>query len=120
MRNRELAVVLLLAFAGWAFCGAVMWIGMAVTSLMNALIIHAVGAAIIFFLISLVYFERPHYMTPIQTAVIFTVFVVLMDIFVVSLFINRNFDMFKSIIGTWLVFVLIFISTYLTGRHVTR
>ncbi|MCW3974868.1 MAG: hypothetical protein NWE86_01310 [Candidatus Bathyarchaeota archaeon] len=117
---KKTAIILVLAFVGWALCGAIMGIGMAVTSLMNTLIIHAVGATIIFALLSLFYFKKYNYTTPLQTAIIFTFFVVLMDIFVVSLLINKNFDMFKSILGTWLVFALIFISTYLTGRYVTK
>jgi hypothetical protein len=117
---KKTAIILVLAFVGWTLCGAIMGIGMTVTSLMNTLIIHAIGAAIIFALLSLLYFKKFSYTTPLQTAVIFTVFVVLMDIFVVSLLINKNFEMFKSILGTWLVFALIFISTYLTGRYVTK
>jgi hypothetical protein len=31
----------------------------------------------------------------------------------------RSFDMFTSLIGTWIPFALIFASTYLTGRVVS-
>jgi hypothetical protein len=33
--------------------------------------------------------------------------------------INRSFEMFTSLLGTWIPFALIFFSTYLTGSAVT-
>jgi len=97
-----------------------MGIGMGVTSLENTLIIHAIGAPIIFVIISLVYFEKFNYTTLLQTAIAFVSFAVFMDVFVVSLLINKSFEMFASILGTWIPLALIFISTYLTGLYVMR
>ncbi len=88
--------------------------------MMNTLILHAIGAPIIFALISLLYFTKFNYSSPLQTAIIFVTFVVLMDFFVVALFIEKSLEMFASPLGTWIPFVLIFISTYLTGRYVTN
>ncbi|MGB3716971.1 MAG: hypothetical protein WA996_21325 [Candidatus Promineifilaceae bacterium] len=84
------------------------------------MIIHAIGAPIVFAAVSWVYFTRFHYTTPLQTAISFVSIVILLDFFVVSLLINGNFDMFASFLGTWLVFALIFISTYLTGSYLDR
>lgn len=84
----------------------------------NALIVHAVGAPIFFTIVSLSYFRRFSYTTPLQTAILFVGFVILMDLFVVALLVLRNFEMFTSVLGTWIPFSLIFISTYLTGRLV--
>jgi hypothetical protein len=42
--------------------------------------------------------------------------VVIMDVFVVALLIQRKFTMFRSVLGTWLPFALIFASTYIVGR----
>jgi len=53
--------------------------------------------------------------TPLQTAIVFITFVFGMDFFVVALLINRSLEMFTSLLGTWLPFVLIFTSTWLTG-----
>jgi hypothetical protein len=39
-----------------------------------------------------------------------------MDLFIVALLIEKSFAMFKSILGTWLPFTLIFLATYFTGR----
>lgn len=112
--------VLVLAFVGWAICAAIIGIGMTVSSQMNALIAHAIGAPIVFALISLFYFKRLRYTTPLQTAVIFLAFVILMDFFVVAFAIMRSFEMFTSALGTWIPFVLIFLSTYATGMYVAK
>jgi hypothetical protein len=117
---KKIVIILVLAFVGWFLCGAIMWIGMAVTSMMNTLILHVIGAPIIFALISLLYFTKFNYTTPLQTAIIFVAFAVLMDFFVVALLIEKSLGMFASPLGTWIPFALMFISTYLTGRYVTK
>lgn len=115
MNFKKIASILVFAFIGWALCGATMWIGMAVWSLQTALIAHAVGAPIIFGVISLIYFKRFNYTTPLQTALIFVGFVITFDFFVVALLINNSLEMFASLLGTWIPFALIFASTYLVG-----
>ncbi len=108
-------IILIHAFIGWGLCGAIMGIGSALTSIENTLIIHAIGAPIIFAIISLIYFKKFNYTTPLQTAIAFVAFVIFMDFFLVALFIEKSFEMFRSPLGTWIPFALIFISTYLTG-----
>lgn len=118
MNLQKAAVILAHAFVGWALCAATMGIGMAVTSLETTLIVHAIGAPIFFSLISLIYFTKFNYTTPLSTAVIFITFVVFMDFFLVAMVINRSFEMFTSPLGTWIPFALIFASTWLTGTFV--
>jgi len=113
-------VILIFAFIGWALCAAVMGIGMKTTSRNRALIIHAIAAPIIFIGLSLIYFSFFNFTTPLATAIIFVVFIILMDIIVVALLINKSFEMFKSIIGTWIPFILIFTATYLTGLYLIK
>ena len=120
MNVGKIITVLVHAFVGWALCAATMGIGMSTTTLENALIIHAIAAPIFFMLVSLVYFKTYNYTTPLQTAIIFVAFVIVMDFFVVALLINRSLDMFASLLGTWIPFALIFASTYLTGWCVLR
>ncbi len=107
--------VLAFAFVGWAICGAIMGIGRAVTSLENTLVIHAIAVPIVFGLLALIYFEQFDYTTPLQTALTFLAFVVFMDVFVIALFVEKSFAMFTSLLGTWVPFALIFLSTYFTG-----
>ena len=114
------AIIGLHAFVGWALCTASMALGMATTTIENALIIHAVAAPIIFTAVSLVYFRRFDYTSPLPTAAIFVGFVIFMDLFVVAMIVLGNFEMFASLLGTWIPFSLIFASTYVTGTFIQR
>ena len=67
----KIITVLFHAFVGWALCAARMGIGMATTSIENSLIIHAIGAPIFFIVVSLIYFKKFNYTTPLRTAIIF-------------------------------------------------
>jgi hypothetical protein len=116
----KIAIILAHAFAGWALCFAAIGIGMAVTSLQTALVFHAIAAPVIFAFVSLVYFRKFSYSSPLQTAIIFTAYVIAMDLFIVAMLINRSFEMFTSLLGTWIPFALIFTSTCLTGSLLLR
>jgi len=113
-------IILAHAFVGWAFCAAIMGVGMAVMSMKATLITHAIGGPLGFAVISLFYFKKFTHTTPLSTALIFVGFVVFMDVFVVALLIEKSFQMFASILGTWLPFALIFIATYITGLFVKK
>ena len=117
---KKIIIILIHAMIGWTICGVIMGIGMAVTSLETTLIIHAIGAAIIFAVISFIYFRKYNYTTPLQTAITFVALVIFMDVFIVALLIEKSFEMFTSILGTWIPFVLIFVSTYVTGLLVKK
>jgi hypothetical protein len=120
MNIRKIIIILIHALVGWVLCAATMGIGMSVTSIENTLILHAVGAPIFFALVSLLYFSKFNFTSPFQTALIFLVFVMVIDFFLVALVINQSLDMFTSLLGTWIPFALIFTSTWLTGWAVTR
>jgi hypothetical protein len=119
-RVRRGAVVFLHAFTGWVLCAATMGVGMATMSLQTTLVVHAVLAPVFFTALSILYFKRFNYTNPLQTAIIFLLFVVLVDFFVVALLINRSLEMFTSPLGTWVPFGLIFLSTYITGLIVVK
>ncbi len=118
LSRSQVVAVLSLALLGWALCGAIMFVGMEITSIETTLIAHAIGAPVIFSAISWFYFTRLNYTSPLRTAVVFTLTVVFMDFFLVALVINRSLEMFQSLLGTWIPFGLIFLSTYLTGMAV--
>jgi len=111
----KVLIILAHAFVGWLLCAATMGIGMTVATLQTALVVHAVGAPVFFTAVSLVYFSRFAFTAPFPTALIFVGFVVVVDFFVVGLLVNRSLAMFGSALGTWIPFVLIFGSTFLTG-----
>lgn len=120
MNASKIAILLAHAFAGWMLCAATMGIGIAVTSLDTALIVHAIAAPVFFAIVSQIYFRKFNYTSPLQTAAIFVTFVVAMDFFVVAMLINRSFEMFTSLLGTWIPFALIFASTYLAGLLIVK
>jgi hypothetical protein len=121
MNNGTKTLIFLIhALVGWGLCGAVIGIGRSVTSMENTLILHALAVPLIFSVLSLVYFRFFHFTTPIQTATLFTAFAILMDVFVIAMFVEKSFAMFASILGTWIPFGLIFTSTFLVGSWVMK
>lgn len=95
-----------------------MFVGMATIDMQTTLILHAIGAPIIFGALSWIYHTRFRYTSPIQTGVLFLSIVMLTDFFLVALVINKSLEMFAGLLGTWIPFGLIFLSTYLTGTIV--
>ena len=120
MNFKKLVIILAHAFVGWVLCAATMGIGMAITAEQNALIIHAIGAPVFFAVVSLVYFKKFNYTTPLRTAIIFVSFVIAVDFLVVALLFLKSLKMFASLLGTWIPFALIFASTWMTGLNTMR
>ena len=120
MQIKKPVIILAFGLVGWVLCGAIIWIGMAFMPMEDTLIMHAIGAPIIFGVISAIYFKAFNYTTPLRTAIVFVSVVVFMDVFLVALIIERSFAMFASLIGTWIPWALIFTSTYLTGLYATK
>ncbi len=120
MPAKSVLILLLHALAGWVLCDATMGIGMAVTTLPTALIVHAVAAPIFFAGVSAVYFRRFHFTSPLATATVFLLFVMVVDFLFVALVVNRSLAMFQSALGTWIPFALIFASTWVTGSLIRR
>ena len=120
MKVGRVFIILLHAFVGWLLCAAVMVIGPQMMSMQTTLIVHAIAAPVFFFVISIFYHRKFTYTSPFQTALIFTGFVIFMDVFLVALIIQGSFEMFASVIGTWGPFALIFVVAYLTGITVKK
>src|SRR5271157_2502677 len=102
MNIKRIVILLLHAFAGWLLCAATMAIGMALTTLQTALVVHAIAAPVFFGVLSLLYFWKFHYAGPLATATVFVGFVMSVDFFVVGLLINKSLSMFSSVLGTWI------------------
>jgi len=116
---KKVVIIVTHGFAGWLLCGATVGIGFTLTTEHTALIVHAIAAPIIFGVISLNYFRRFKYTTPIVTAFLFLGVTIFLDFFLAGLLIQGNLVMFTSILGTWLPFGLIFLSTYVVGKFAT-
>ena len=120
MNSKKIIIVLIHAFIVWALCGATIGIGRSFMTMDLTLVIHAIGAPIFAALVSLFYYEKFNFTTPIQTALFFLLFVIVMDAGLVAPVFEKSYVMFKSILGTWIPFALIFLSTYITGIIVKR
>ena len=70
LSRSQIATILFLGLLGWALCGAIMFVGMSVTTLEITLIVHAIGAPVIFSAISWFTFAKLRYTTPLFTAVV--------------------------------------------------
>jgi ABC-type polysaccharide/polyol phosphate export permease len=119
-RRKKIGTILIHAFIGWALCAATMGIGMATMIVQNALIVRVIGAPVFFTIISRVYFKLYNFTSPLITGLVFVGFVMLVDFFEVALVIYRSLDMFTDLLGTWIPFTLIFLSTYLTGLFIEK
>jgi hypothetical protein len=117
---KQWCIILAHAFMGWAICAVIMGVGMAVTTMPTTLILHAILGPFGFMILSIIYFKIFNYTKPLPTAMIFISFIIFMDAFIVALLILKNFTMFKSVLGTWLPFTLIFLVTYFTGRMIQK
>ncbi len=113
----KLLIILIYAFIGWTILGVILAIGRAVAPELLALIIHAIAAPIVFAVVTTYYFKRYDFTTPLETALLFVAFVILMNFFVVALIIYRSLAMFGNVLETWIPFILIFISVYYIGQH---
>ncbi len=111
----DIVIVLAHALVGWAVCGAIMGIARKRTTIERALVIHAIGAPVAFGLLSVLYFGVFGHCSPLGAAATFVGVVIAMDAGVVAPFLEKSFDMFKSPLGTWVPFGLIFVTTYLVG-----
>ena len=112
---KKIIIVIIHAFVVWALCGATIAVGRSITTMGTILIIHAIVAPIFAFIVSLFYYKKFNYTTPIWTAIIFLLVVIAMDAGLVAPVFEKSYDMFRSMLGTWIPFTLIFLSTYITG-----
>jgi hypothetical protein len=117
---KKTIIVLIHAFILWALCGATIAIGRSITTMELTLIIHAIGAPIFAFIVAMVYYKKFNYTSPIWTAFIYLLFVIVMDAGLVAPVFEKSYEMFKSLLGTWIPFSLIFLSTYITGLIIRR
>jgi len=117
---RQALIVIAHGVVGWALCGATMGIGLASTTVENAVLIHAAAVPFIFGAVSLGYFRRFGGWRPLRVAAAFVAVVITLDVFVVALLIEKSFDMFRSPLGTWLPFAMAFLSTWIVGSLARR
>lgn len=116
----SLAVLIAHGIVGWAACGALMGALLATVSEQSAIIGHAIGAPIIFAVVTAHLFLRSGGRRPIFVASTFTAIVIALDALIVAWLIQGSFAMFSSALGTWVPFALNFISVFVTGSLLRR
>lgn len=120
MSARKIFVIFVHMFIGWFVCSAIMGISRQFIPIDTLLIIHLIAVPVVFSLISIVYFSKYNYTTPVVTALIFTSFIIVMDFLIWAVLLLKSMEMFQSILGTWIPFLLILLSTCITGLIITK
>jgi hypothetical protein len=113
-------VILIHGIIGWAACGLVMMLLLNYTTIYLSLIIHFITAPFIFLAVSNNYFYRFDYTSPIVTAILFTLILIVLDFLVVAIIIEKSLEMFESVMGTWMPFLFIFLTVWLRGLAIRR
>ncbi len=122
MDARESLILIAHAVIIYFVCFAVMGISMAVFTedIDPALITHAAAAPFVSAAFSFIYFKRFNYTSPLLTALVIMITVILLDFFLTATIILQDYAMFYSPIGTWIPFALIFTGAFLVGYYVNR
>jgi menaquinone-dependent protoporphyrinogen oxidase len=108
--------VVLHALVGWAACAAAMGGLLAIAALGTALVAHAIAAPMIFGVVAWHYFREDGARDPTPTAFTFVAIVALLDLMIVAGLVQHSLVMFASIVGSWLPFLLIFLTTWIVGE----
>lgn len=111
--------VLLHGLVGWAICGATVGTGRQLLPMDVTLIIHAVVAPVAFGLLTWRHMRRFPDSSPWGVALGMTGLVVGLDAAVVAPLFEKSYEMFRSILGTWIPFALIFAASYLVARQIS-
>jgi hypothetical protein len=117
---KQIIIILIHSFIGWAFCAAIMGIGPQLIGMKTTLVVHLILGPIGFGFLSAFYHKKFGYTRPIVTAAIFLFFVAGMDFFLVGLVVLKSLEMFTSVIGIWLPFILIFMFSFGGGALMKR
>jgi hypothetical protein len=101
---------------GWAICGATVAIGRKVAPMTTTLIVHAVVAPLAFGLLTRNHVKRFPESSPPATAIFMVALVIGLDALVVAPLFEQSYEMFRSVLGTWLPFALIVTASYFAAR----
>ncbi len=108
--------VVIHGLVGWAICGATVMIGRQVVSMQTTLVVHAIVAPLAFALLTLRHFSHFPKSSPRNVAWSLLGIVVGLDAVLVAPVFERSYDMFRSVLGTWIPFGSILAASYLVGR----
>lgn len=112
---RSIWRLLIHGVAGWILCAATMGALLHLVSFTVALVLHAIAAPLFFAALAWNYFRARGARDPLPTAIAWTAVVMLLDLVILAVGLERSFAMFRSIAGTWLPLSLIFGVTWAIG-----
>jgi hypothetical protein len=104
-----------LALVLWGTCGGVIAIGRRLWTIDTTLWVHLVAATVFAFLVAAAHRALAPGFDPLLRAAAITMIVILLDALVVAPLFERSYAMFRSVIGTWLPFVAIFLAVWAAG-----
>jgi hypothetical protein len=107
--------VVVAAIVIWALCGAVMGFGRRLIGLDATLRLHLIMAPVFSFCVTLVLGRLAPAPDSLLRAIVITAVVIVLDAAIVAPFIEKSYAMFRSLIGTWIPFVLIFLASWAAG-----
>ncbi|MBR9997586.1 MAG: hypothetical protein KFF73_01385 [Cyclobacteriaceae bacterium] len=112
-------IIAILSFGtiGWVLSGLIFYFARMFLGNYLAVLVHFVFSPLAFIGLSYLYFRYINITSSLITAAFVTGIVIGLDFFVIGLLIEKNFRIFTSIMGTWLPFLLIFLSVFLTGLN---
>ncbi|MBU2533284.1 MAG: hypothetical protein KKB37_11125 [Alphaproteobacteria bacterium] len=99
----------------WGLCGAVMMVGRRFFSMRTTIHIHLAAAPVFAFALSCLHAHVAPAFDPMVRAGLMTGMIVVLDAGLVAPVFERSFEMFRSILGTWVPFALIFAASWLAG-----
>jgi hypothetical protein len=114
----ERIILVVHALVGWAICGGTIGLGRQAMSMEATLIVHAALAPLAFGLLSWHYARRFPQVAPATTSLTMLGVVIGLDALVVAPFMEHSYAMFRSVLGTWIPFALIFVASFVVSRAV--
>jgi hypothetical protein len=109
--------IVLFGLIGWALSEMTFYLARIHLGSYLSVLIHFVLSPLIFIILSYIYFRYINLTSALATAIFVTAILIGLDFFVVSLFIEKSFRMFTNVMVTWMPFLLIFLSVFLTGLN---
>ncbi len=107
----DLLYLAIAALVIWALCGAVMWLGPPRWGMTTAVRVHLVMAPVFSFCISLIHAWIAPGFDPLIRALSITTIIIVLDAGLAAPVFQKSYDMFRSPLGTWIPFVLIFLAS---------
>ena len=101
---------------GWGACAATMGLLLATLPLHAALLVHGLVVPVLFGGVAQHYFREPGARDPLPAALGFVAVTALLDLVFIGGVVHRGVAIFGSVAGTWVPFLLVFVTTWCVGE----